>query len=319
MDDRGFLVTEQLPSSALGLDRLGIREGFDVMQAADGTVAAAVATAREDICRAVELVVSAFRRGGRLVYVGAGTSGRLGVLDATECPPTFLTDPSMVQGIIAGGADALVRSVEGAEDRIEDGASAIDERNVGPDDVVFGIATGGTTPFVHGALGRARARGARTVFLACVPKEQVSDSADVSIRVVTGPEVIAGSTRLKAGTATKMVLNRVTTLAMVQLGKVYGPLMVDVSTRANAKLVDRGIRIVQKVTGLDRSAAAALLDEADGHVKVAMVMHARQVSGGKARELLDEAEGHIGRILGAANVSKCVGVDRLPAAGVEHF
>ncbi|MBI1826865.1 MAG: N-acetylmuramic acid 6-phosphate etherase, partial [Planctomycetes bacterium] len=234
---------------------------------------------------------------GRLIYVGAGTSGRLGVLDAAECPPTFLSDPKSVQSVIAGGYDALTHSIEGAEDHAEDGEAAMAERNIGPNDVVFGIATGGTTPFVHGAIGKARALGAKTVFLACVPKEQVTDEADVSIRIITGPEVITGSTRMKAGTATKIVLNMVSTIAMVQLGKVYRNLMVDVNTRANAKLVDRGTRILQTLTGLDRAAAAKLLAEADGRVKTALVMQLRSVGREGAEQLLAEASGNVGRVL----------------------
>jgi N-acetylmuramic acid 6-phosphate etherase len=226
------------------------------MSIRDAGIAAAVAAAKADICRAIELVVEAFRAGGRLIYVGAGTSGRLGVLDAAECPPTFLSDPCMVQGVIAGGAEALTRSIEGAEDRLEDGAKAMDHREVGPNDVVFAVATGGTTPFVHGAIQRARQRGAKTVFFACVPENQVEDEADVSIRVITGPEVLTGSTRMKAGTATKMVLNMVTTIAMVQIGKVYENLMVDVNTSSNAKLRERGARIIQTLTGLTKSDAA---------------------------------------------------------------
>jgi N-acetylmuramic acid 6-phosphate etherase len=203
----------------------------------------------------------------------------------------------MVTGIIAGGSEALTRSVEGAEDHEADGAAAVDSKEVGPTDVVFGIATGGTTPFVHGALARARARGARTVFFACVPEAQVADEADVSIRVVTGPEVITGSTRLKAGTATKMVLNMVTTISMVRLGKVYGNLMVDVNTKANAKLVDRGARIIGELTGLSRSAAEALLAEADGRVKTAVVMHARGVDRVQAERLLAESGGRVDSLI----------------------
>ena len=260
-------------------------------------MAAAVAAARDDACRAIELVVAAFRAGGRLVYVGAGTSGRLGGLDATEGPPTFLSDPKTVQGVIAGGVDALTRSVEEVEDHPEHGEAAMDEKAVGPNDVVFAIATGGTTPYVHGALRRAKQRGAKTVFLACVPKDQVTDEADVSIRVVTGPEVVTGSTRMKAGTATKMVLNMVSTIAMVQTGKVYQNLMVDVNTRANAKLVDRGTRMIQTITGLGRDDAKALLEAAGGRVKTALVMHARRVDRPTAEAMLKEAAGHVGRII----------------------
>ncbi len=281
----------------MGLDRMGIVEAFDLVNAEDATIAAAVRAAREDICSAIEIVVAALRSGGRLIFVGAGTSGRLGVLDATECPPTFLTDPTMVQGIIAGGSAALTRSVEGAEDQPEDGASAMIEREVSKLDVVFGIATGGTTPFVHGALAEARRRGAKTVFLACVPREQFADEADVSIRVVTGPEVLTGSTRMKAGTATKMVLNMVTTIAMVRLGKVYENLMVDVNTAANAKLVDRGTRIIQTLTGLNRGAAGELLALGGGKVKTALVMHARKLDRHAAEKLLADVGGDVGRAL----------------------
>ena len=297
MEDRGHLSTEHRNPRSTRLDRLPTLEAFDLINREDATVAGAVARERIDICRAVDLVVDAFRAGGRLIYVGAGTSGRLGVLDATECPPTFLSDPSMVQAVIAGGLEALTRSVEGAEDHPEDGAAAMDERAVGKKDVVFAIAAGGTTPFVHGALHRARQLGAKTVFFACVPKEQVADEADVSIRVVTGPEVLTGSTRLKAGTATKMVLNMVTTIAMVRTGKVYRNLMVDVNTAANVKLVDRGVRIIETVTGRSREDSRALLDAAGGWVKTALVMHAKQVDRSIAESLLAGASGHVASVL----------------------
>lgn len=276
---------------------MSIAECVALINREDARVADAVGAARDPICRAVELVVAAMRAGGRLIYVGAGTSGRLGVLDATECPPTFLSPPEMVQGVIAGGGPALIRSIEGAEDRPEDAAAIMDERKVGADDVVMAIATGGTTPFVHAAIGRAKERGAKTVFLACVPADQVADDADVSIRVITGPEALTGSTRMKAGTATKMVLNMISTTAMVQLGKVYQNLMVDVNTGTNAKLVDRGTRIIQEITGRSRDEAKRLLDQAGGRVKTAIVMHARAVDREAAEALLREVEGHVGRLL----------------------
>ena len=301
MEDRGHLITERRNPRSRRLDRLSTREVFDLLNAEDATIAAAVAAAREDICRAIDLVVEAFRAGGRLIYVGAGTSGRLGVMDAAECPPTFLTDPTMIQAIIAGGPPALTRAVEGAEDRAEDGAVAIDKRGVGSQDVVFAIATGGTTPYVHGALRRARQRGARTVFLASVPREQVGDEADVSIRVLTGPEALTGSTRLKAGTATKIVLNTVTTIAMVRLGKTYENLMIDVDARANCKLVDRAVRIIQAVTGEPRETARALLEAADGKVKVALVIHGRGVDAVTAERLLAEADGHAAALINGGN------------------
>jgi N-acetylmuramic acid 6-phosphate etherase len=298
MDDRSRLTTECRNPHSMELHRLTTAEAFDLINREDATVAAAVAMARKDICSAINLVVAAFRAGGRLIYVGAGTSGRLGVLDATECPPTFLSDPHMVQGVIAGGREALTRSVEGAEDYLEDGAAAMDQHDVSNTDVVLAIATGGTTSFVHGALRRARNRGAKTVFLACVPKDQVADEADVSIRVITGPEVLTGSTRMKAGTATKMVLNMITTVAMVQTGKVYKNLMVDMNTAANAKLLDRGARIIQTVTGQSREASVTLLDAAGGRVKTALVMHARQVDRPTAEGLLAEVHGHVDHAIG---------------------
>ena len=297
MDDRGHLTTEHRNPHSMRLDRMSTADAFDLINGEDALVAGAVATARAEICQAIDLVLQAFRAGGRLIYVGAGTSGRLGVLDATECPPTFLSDPSMVQGIIAGGPEALIRSVEGAEDRSEDGATAMDDHDIGPADVVFAITTGGTTPFAHGAVERARQLGARTVFLACVPTDEVVDAADVSIRVMTGPEVLTGSTRLKAGTATKMILNMVTTVAHVQIGKAYENLMVDVSTGANAKLIDRGVRIVQTITGRSREESRTLLESAGGRVKTALVMHARGVSRTLAEELLAEMDGHVSRLI----------------------
>ncbi|MFH0980456.1 MAG: N-acetylmuramic acid 6-phosphate etherase [Planctomycetota bacterium] len=299
MQDRGHFLTELRNPRSMRLDRMSVAEAFDLLNSEDATVAGAVADARADICQAIELVVAAFQSGGRLIYVGAGTSGRLGVLDAAECPPTFLSDPSMVQGVIAGGWDALHRAVEGAEDHPEHAAAAMDDLQVGENDVVFGISTGGSTPYVHGALQRAHQRGAKTVFFGCVTDDQFADEADVSIRVLVGPEVVTGSTRLKAGTATKMVLNMVTTLSMVRIGKVYENLMVDVNTRANAKLVDRGTRILQTVTGLDRAVARQLLERADGRVKTALVMYARGLERAEAERLLAEHDGQVSRILTA--------------------
>ncbi len=297
MKDRGHLLTELRNARSEGVDRMSVPEAFDLMNAEDATIAAAVATAKADICKAIDMVVGAFAAGGRLIYVGAGTSGRLGVLDASECPPTFLSDPSMVQGIIAGGWTALRQAVEGAEDFPEDGAKAVDERQVTDRDVVFGISTGGTTPFVHGALRRAKELAAGTVFFGCVENQHVPDEADVSIRVLVGPEIVTGSTRLKAGTATKMVLNMITTISMIRIGKVYENLMVDVDTTKNSKLVDRGTRMIQTVTGLDRETSAELLKESGGRVKTALVMHARSVGRAEAERLLDDHGGHVSSIL----------------------
>ena len=290
-------LTEQRNPRSRKIDRLSPLEIVDLINAEDRMVAQAVGEEREAIARAIEIAVDTFRDGGRLVYVGAGTSGRLGVLDAVEMPPTYSTDPDMVQGVIAGGAAALVRAQEGAEDRPEDGAAAIDERRVGRKDFVLGIATSGTTPYVHGALHRARELGARTGFLLCTyPSEQMIATHDVVIAPLVGPEVITGSTRMKAGTATKMVLNTITTGAMVRMGKVFGNLMVDLQVTCQ-KLQDRGKRILMETTGMENADAEALLDRAGGHVKTALVMHGRGVGRTEARRLLDEAGGSVGGVV----------------------
>lgn len=280
----------------MDLDSLPIEQAVALMNAQDAAAIAAVGTQQAPIARAVELAARALAAGGRLIYVGAGTSGRLGVLDASECPPTFRTDPAMIQGIIAGGEQAMFRAQEGAEDKPEQGAAAIEEKQIGPDDIVVGIAAGGTTPFVHGALRYAASRGAKTVFISCVQPVPDEPRVDVVIRPLTGPEVLTGSTRLKAGTATKLVLNTISTLAMVQLGKVYQNLMVDLRA-TNQKLWDRGARIVSMVTGVERDDAAGLLQAADGHVKVAIVMHLRNTAPAEARALLDRAQGRLRDVL----------------------
>jgi N-acetylmuramic acid 6-phosphate etherase len=276
----------------MNLDAMSIEEAVAVMNEQDRIAVEAVARERASVVRAIELVVSAFNSGGRLIYAGAGTSGRLGVLDASECPPTFRTDPQMVQGLIAGGPEAMFRAKEGAEDSPQAGAADIDGLGVGANDVVMGIATGGTTPYVHGALNRANALGARTIFFSCVQPVANEPLTDVTIRPLTGPEVLTGSTRLKAGTATKLVLNQVTTIAMVQLGKCYENLMVDLRA-TNTKLWDRGARIVTLLTGLDRDSAMTLLRQADGHVKLAIVMHQRRTTLDQAKHLLATTNGHL--------------------------
>jgi N-acetylmuramic acid 6-phosphate etherase len=277
------------------LDPLGI---VDLINAEDRMVAEAVGEERLQIAKAIELAEAALRAGGRLVYVGAGTSGRLGVLDAAEMPPTYGTDPGMVRGVIAGGYDALVRAREGAEDRPDEGAKAMDELAVDARDFVLGIATSGTTPYVHGALDRARSRGARTGFLLCTyPSPDLLARHDVVIAPLVGPEVITGSTRMKAGTATKLVLNTISTGAMVRLGKVYGNLMVDLQVTCE-KLRDRGERILESLLGIGRAEAAELLDRAGGHVKTALVMGRLGVDVEEARRRLEEAGGVVTRVLG---------------------
>jgi N-acetylmuramic acid 6-phosphate etherase len=292
MQDRAHLLTEQRLAESMTLDAMSTEQAVALMNAQDAAAVAAVAAERANVARAVELVVAALSAGGRLIYVGAGTSGRLGVLDAAECPPTFRTDPEQVQGIIAGGEPAMFRAQEGAEDRPEDGAAAVDGKAVGKNDVVIGIAAGGTTPFVHGALRRARERGAKTVFLSCVQPVPDEPVVDVVIRPLTGPEVVTGSTRLKAGTATKLVLNTISTVAMVRLGKVYENLMVDLRA-TNTKLWDRGARIVATLTGLERDAATDLLRRAEGHVKLAVVMHKAGVGVDEAKHRLERAGGRL--------------------------
>jgi N-acetylmuramic acid 6-phosphate etherase len=277
------------------LDPLGI---VDLINAEDRMVAQAVGEERQAIARALELAEEAFRTGGRLIYVGAGTSGRLGVLDAAEMPPTYGTDPAMVRGVIAGGYEALVRAQEGAEDSPAAGAAAMDEVGAGPGDFVLGIATSGTTPYVHGALDRARERGGRTGFLLCTyPPPELLAKHDVVIAPLVGPEVITGSTRMKAGTATKLVLNTITTGAMVRLGKVYGNLMVDLQVTCE-KLRDRGERILEAMLGLGREEAGALLERSGGHVKTALVMGRLGIDADEARRRLEEAEGMVSRVLG---------------------
>jgi N-acetylmuramic acid 6-phosphate etherase len=296
MNDRSHLLTEQRLPESMTLDAMSIEQAVALMNQQDLRAAEAAAAVRAQVVRAIGLVVEAFKRGGRLFYFGAGTSGRLGVLDASECPPTFRTPPDMVQGVIAGGMEAMFRAREGAEDSAEGGAKDVDDRNIGPDDVAIGIAAGGTTPYVHGALRRAAERGARTVFISCVQETPAEAKVDVVIRALTGPEVLTGSTRLKAGTATKLILNQITTVAMVQLGKCYENLMVDLAA-TNIKLWDRAARIVGTLTGLERDAAMDLLKQADGHVKVAVVMHKRGVNADTARDLLHRTGGTLRRAI----------------------
>lgn len=299
----GERLTERRNPASARIDRASIAEALAIMQAEDRRCFAAAEACAPQIARAIELVVAALRGGGRLIYVGAGTSGRLGVLDASEQPPTFGVEPTLVQGIIAGGDAALRRSIEGAEDRPEDGAAALAERNVSDADAVCGIATGGRTPYVLGALEEARRRGARTIFLSCTPAlEGEAELADVAIRALVGAEVVTGSTRLKAGTVTKLILNQITTISMIQLGKVYQNLMVDLRT-VNAKLVDRACRILVEVADVPYGAAEALLEQADGELKTALVMACGGTAAHRARELLAAADG---RVAGAIDAARAI-------------
>jgi N-acetylmuramic acid 6-phosphate etherase len=292
LTSRGHLLTEQANPDSQNLDQLSTLEFVDLFNREDAKTIAAIAGARLDLAAAIDRAAESLRHGGRLFYVGAGTSGRLGVLDAAECPPTFCSPPELVQGIIAGGAGALVRSSEDLEDRADDGAAAIAHREITELDVVVGITAGGTTPFVHGALQAARQRGATTIFMACVPVEQVSIDVDVDIRLLVGPEILAGSTRLKAGTATKLALNILSTGVMVKLGKVYGNRMVDVAV-TNTKLHDRALRILQDLTDLTREEAAHLLEKSNRRVKLALLMHWTGLSAEAGDRLLDQHQGNL--------------------------
>lgn len=289
--------TERRNPRTTAIDLATPLEIVDLINAEDRTVAGIVGSQRESIARAMSLAEESFRAGGRLIYVGAGTSGRLGVLDASEIPPTFGAPPELVQGVIAGGLPALTRSQEGAEDVESDGAAAMDERGVGPSDFVIGIAASGTTPYVRSALVRAREKGARTGILACSPpSDEVLQLVDVAILPIVGPEVVTGSTRMKAGTATKLVLNTITTGAMVRLGKTYGNLMVDLQA-TNAKLRDRSERILMVVCGLSRDDARALLDRAGKRVKTAIVMHKLGTSREEAERTIEQGGGVIRRVV----------------------
>jgi len=300
-------LTEQRNPATAEIDLADPARIVELMNQQDRRVPEAVWAVRDAVARAIEMVERAFRAGGRLIYAGAGTSGRLGVLDAAECPPTFGTPPEMVQGIIAGGVTALVKGAEGAEDDFDAGGAAVDAKEVRAGDVVFGIAASGTTPFVRGALTRATARGAATILLSCTdPPKDLLVNVDLAILPKVGPEALTGSTRLKAGTATKLVLNTVTTGAMIRMGRAYGNLMVDLVALSD-KLKDRGERIVMEVCGVDREAARRALGDAAGHVKTAIVMLKRRVDRAGAERLLLEAGGLARRAVGGPPPSPAAG------------
>jgi len=285
VNDRSKLTTEKQNVNSEQIDRMTTEQIVSVINAEDACVTSAVAKEQAKIAAAIDMIVARLRQKGRLFYVGAGTSGRLGVLDASECPPTFGVKPSLVQGIIAGGRRALVRSIEGAEDRPLDGMAALKNKNISAADVVVGIAACGLTPFVHGALTYAQELRAGTIFVTCAPEAVQHIPAEIIINPIVGPEVITGSTRMKAGTATKLVLNTLTTAAMIKLGKVYGNLMVDLNA-SNDKLKDRSLRILSKLTGLSRDESAALLVRADGRLKPAIVMHFQKTDLKTAQNIL---------------------------------
>jgi len=283
--DRGHLLTEQAHPLSESLDELSTAEMVALFCQNDLEPQRAVAAAAPQLTAAVDAISDRLRQGGRLFYLGAGTSGRLGVLDAAECPPTFCTPPELVQGVLAGGAPALLRSSEGLEDRFEAGAADLEERGFAAADALVGIAAGGTTPYVLGGLSHARQLGALAIAMACVATDQVPMPCDIDIRLLTGPELLTGSTRLKAGTATKMALNILSTGVMVRLGKVHGNRMVDVAV-TNAKLEDRALRILMDLGGISRQEAADQLAAADGSVKLALLMSFTGLGVQQASELL---------------------------------
>jgi N-acetylmuramic acid 6-phosphate etherase len=293
-----YLPTEAINPATLALDKTPVSEIIDLIVSEDRKVIAAVHKEREAIVHGIEIITQALRKGGRVILVGAGTSGRLGVLEAAEMPPTFGTSPDLVQAIMAGGQPAVFKAKEGVEDNYEEGARSVGRLRLGKKDVVIGVSASGVTPFVRGALTRARKAGAKIIFITCWPGSELKTFVDLLIAPAVGPEIIAGSTRLKAGTATKMVLNMLTTVAMVKVGKTYGNLMVDVKT-GSEKLKDRARRIIMTVTGMDDyDAADRLLRRARGNVKAAIVMQKADVSYSEAVKRLRHADESIREAIG---------------------
>ena len=294
--DRSQLLTEQRNPDTITIDCKTTLEIIDIINAEDANVITAVHRERESIAKAADMIVAAFKEGGRLIYVGAGTSGRLGILDAAECPPTYGTDPKMIIGIIAGGKNAVFQSAEGAEDFPESGAKDIQQAEVNHRDVVMGITSGGTTPYVMGALFEAKKRNAKTIFLCCNRETMPIFDVDIIIRPIVGPEAITGSTRMKAGTATKLILNMLTTTTMIKIGKVYENLMVDLRA-TNVKLTDRAERIIMTVTGVSHNNAKELLESAFGNAKVAIVMQKLRIDYTEAKKRLDVQGGFVRKVL----------------------
>ncbi|MGA0967436.1 MAG: N-acetylmuramic acid 6-phosphate etherase [Vulcanococcus sp.] len=293
---RGHLLTEQVNPASSELDALSTEDLVGVFVAEDRKPQEAVAGAASALAQAIDAIAQRLQAGGRLFYLGAGTSGRLGVLDAAECPPTFCSAPELVQGVLAGGAPALLRSSEGLEDLFDAGRADLEARGFGSGDALVGIAAGGTTPYVHGGLAHARSLGALAIAMACVPAEQVPMPCDIDIRLLTGPEVLTGSTRLKAGTATKMALNILSTGVMVRLGKVYGNRMVDVAV-TNSKLEDRALRILSDLANVSREQGRDLLEASAGSVKLALVMARRSLDAAQAAEVLQRSGGNLRQAL----------------------
>lgn len=291
----GHLLTEKINPRTADLDKCSPAEVIDLILNEDRTITDAIEKVRSNISAAVDLIVGKLRDGGRIFFIGAGTSGRLGVMEAAECPPTFGTDPGLIRAIIAGGKDAVWNSVEGAEDKGGDAVLALSESGLSAEDVLVGIAASATTPYVQGALEHAQKIGSGRILVTCNPVSE--DSADVVISLIVGPEALVGSTRMKAGTATKMVLNMLTTASMVMLGKTYGNLMVDVQPRSS-KLRDRAQRIVMHIGNVDEGTALELLEKSEWNVKSAVVMAVKGVSYEEARELLADNNGFLRKALG---------------------
>ena len=291
-DEIKGLATEARNPKSMNLDQMQPREILELINQEDASLSGCIAGEMDHIETAVGLVTHAFKNGGRLFYIGAGTSGRLGVLDAAECPPTFGSDPQMVQGIIAGGAEALVRAVEGAEDDADAGAQAIVDRGIGKNDVVCGVAASRRTPYVLAGIAKAHELGAKTIYLTMNPRDSIDFEVDVAICPVVGPEVLMGSTRMKSGLAQKMVMTMITTTAFVRMGKTYENMMVDLMA-TSAKLRERGKRVVMTVTGADYDHAAEVLDSAGGSVKTAIVMIMNDVDAGEAARQLGRAGGFV--------------------------
>ena len=296
MKSRGELKTEQQNPQSSQIDSMSINDILKTINREDQNIAIAVQATIRDIEKTVELTVNSIRKGGRVFYVGAGTSGRLGVLDASEIPPTFSAPKGLFIGVIAGGENALRNSVEGAEDRPEDAIKDLEQYDVNQNDTLVGISCSGASNYVVSALDHAKANGAKTVYLVTNPNPFKITEVDVIINAVTGPEVVTGSTRMKAGTATKLILNMISTATMIKLGKVYGNLMVDLMA-VNDKLVDRGTRIIEQLTDLDYDGAQLKLFEAEKSVKTAIVMEKLNCTLNEAREKLDNTGGFLRNLI----------------------
>ena len=291
------LPTEQINPVSLAVDKAPVPDIVDMMLAEDRKVLSAVQREREHIVHGIQIIVQALRKGGRILLIGAGTSGRLGVLEAAEMPPTFGTSPSLVQALMAGGQTAFFRAKEGVEDNYEEGARSVARLRISRKDVLIGVSASGMTQFVRGGLTRARKSGAKIIFVTCWPKSELQAVVDLVIAPAVGPEIIAGSTRLKAGTATKLVLNMLTTISMIKVGKTYGNLMVDVQT-GSEKLKDRARRILGVVTGLEHDEADKLLRRARWNVKVAIVMQKTRTTYAQAMKKLRGADDSIRDAIG---------------------